>query len=111
MYPPTAYDHIEQEGLVKTDFQLTIHHTDGSTYWKVMQSETLDRIRLAIVKMTLEGYSYADGEEKIFVSPHYITKVALKDVGEKIEVKTKTNDKTAAVPTNSKRKATKPKAK
>lgn len=107
----SSANRLAKEGIVKTDFQLTIHHTDGSTHVKAMPGETLERVHLAIVKLTLEGYAYMEGEEHHFVSPYGITKVVLKNVGVKTEVKTKTNDKPTAVSTDSKRADTKPKGK
>ena len=105
---PTAFSHIEQEGLVKANYQLTIHHTDGSTYVKNMHAETVERVQVAIVKLTLEGYSYTGGDEQHFVSPHFVTKVVLKATS---EVKPKTNEKPAPVSTDSKRTTTKSKNK
>jgi hypothetical protein len=103
--------------IVKANYQLTIHHTDGSTYVKDMPAETLERVQVAIVKLTLEGYSYIEGDEQHFVSPHFVTKVVLKVTSKAVpktakEDKAKgTNENTTSVSTDSKRSSTKTKTK
>lgn len=85
----TAYKLINEGIVVKEDYQLTIHHTDGSWRTITLQGETKDRVQVSVVKTLIEGYRYEDGDEEIFVSPYGISKVAVKKISKPKAVEAK----------------------